>query len=152
MNDTPINTKQQIEAALKDALRARDELRLSTLRMALSAIKLAEVEKGGPLEEPAVLALVQKEIKLRQEAIEEARRAHRPDLEAAGLAEIGVLEGFLPQQMAAEELEALARRVIAEVGAGSLKEMGQVMKVLLPQLAGRASNDQASQVVRRLLS
>ena len=146
-----MNTKTQLETALKDAMRASDDVRKRTLRMALSAIRLAEVEKGGALDESALLAILQKEIKSRQETIEDARRAGRPDLEAASQAEIEVLKGYLPQALSPEELENLARQVIAEVGATSMREMGQVMKVLIPRLEGRATGDQASQVVRNLL-
>lgn len=146
-----MSTKSQLESALKDAMRSNDDLRKRTLRMALSAIRLAEVDKGAALEDAAVLSLLQKEIKSRQESIEDARRAQRPDLEEASQAEIAVLQEFLPKQLSPEELEALAREAIAEVGATSVKEMGLVMKVLVPRLQGRAPGDQASQVVRRLL-
>lgn len=154
-----METKPQLELALKDALRAGDEVRKRTLRMAIAAIRMAEMEKGGPtddpksrtLDEPAVIAILQKEIKSRQESIEEARRAKRLDLEQATQAEIEVLQTFLPQPLSAEELEALVREVIAEVGATGPRQMGQVMKTLTARLQGRATGDQASQVVRKLL-
>jgi hypothetical protein len=146
-----MSVKSQLESALKDAMRAGDDLRKRTLRMALSAIRLAEVDKGAALDDAAALSLLQKEIKARQESIEDARRANRPDLEQASREEIAVLQDFLPKQLTPEELETLAKDVIAEVGATSIREMGQVMKVLLPRLEGRAPGDQASQVVRRLL-
>ena len=146
-----MSVKSQLESALKDAMRASDDLRKRTLRMALSAIRLAEVEKGAALDDTAVLSLLRKEIKARQESIEDARRANRPDIEAASLEEIAVLQDFLPKQLTPEDLETLAKQVIAEVGATSVREMGQVMKVLMPRLEGRAPGDQASQVVRRLL-
>jgi len=146
-----MNTKNQLENALKDALRAGDDLQKRTIRMALSTIRLAEIDKGAPLDEAAVLSILQKEIKSRQEAIEDARRANRPDLVESSQAEIAVLQEFLPKQLSMDELEALAKQVIAEVGATNVREMGQVMKVLVPRLEGRAPGDQASQVVRRLL-
>jgi hypothetical protein len=146
-----MSTKSELESALKDAMRSGDDLRKRTLRMALSAIRLAEVDKGIALDDAAVLSLLQKEIKSRQESIEDARRANRPDLEEASLAEIAVLQDFLPRQLTPAELEALAKEAIVEVGATSMKEMGLVMKVLVPRLQGRAPGDQASQVVRRLL-
>jgi uncharacterized protein len=146
-----MNTKAQLEAALKDAMRSHDDLRKRTIRMVLSAVQFAEIERGSPLEEPAVVAIVQKEVKSRREAIEEAQRANRPDLVQASQAEIGVLEQFLPQQMSPAELESLARAAIAETGATSPQAMGQVMKVLMPRLQGRAPGDQVSAVVRRLL-
>lgn len=144
-------TKAELENALKDAMRSGDTLRKTTVRMVLSAIKLVEIDKGIPLDEAGVLAVLQKEVKSRREAIVDAQRANRPELAAASEAEIAVLESFLPAAMSPEELEVLARRAIREAGATSLREMGQVMKLLVPLLQGRASGDQASQVVRKLL-
>jgi uncharacterized protein YqeY len=146
-----MSAKSQLENALKEAMRSGDDLRKRTLRMAISAIRLAEIDKGVALDDAAVLSLLQKEIKSRQESIEDAQRANRPDLEEASQAEIAVLQEFLPRQLSPEELEALAREAIADVGATNVREMGQVMKVLVPRLQGRAPGDQASQVVRRLL-
>jgi uncharacterized protein YqeY len=144
-------TKAQLENALKDAMRAGDDLRKNTLRMALSAIRLAEIDKGTSLDEPALLAVLQKEVKSRRESIEDALRANRPDLISTAEAEIAVIETFLPQALSPAELEELARQMVQEVGATSLKEMGQVMKLLMPKLQGRATGDQASQAVRKLL-
>lgn len=144
-------TKQQLENALKEAMRAGDDLKKRTLRMALSSIRLVEIDKRAPLDEAGVMAILQKEVKSRQESIADAERASRPDLAAEAQAEIAVLEGFLPQPLRQEDLEAMARQAIAEVGATSPREMGQVMKVLMPRLQGRATGEQASQVVRSLL-
>jgi len=143
--------KAQLENDLKEAMRANDDLRKRTIRMALSAIKLAEIEKGATLEDSAVLATLQKEIKSREEAIADAERANRPDLIAASQAEMAVLQAYLPKQLSAEELEGLAKQAIEESGATSIREMGQVMKLLVPRLQGRATGDQASQMVRKLL-
>jgi uncharacterized protein len=148
-----MTTKADLELALKDALRAGDDLRKSTIRMVIAAIKLAEAEKKGTvIDEAAVHTLIQKEIKARREAIADAEKLNRNDLIAAAEAEIGVLESFLPKQLTPDELEALAREAIAEVGAASPKEMGQVMKVLIPRLQGRAAGNQASQMVQKLLA
>jgi uncharacterized protein YqeY len=130
---------------------AGDSVKKTTIRMAISAIRLAEIDKGQPLDENAILAILQKEVKTRQESIEDARKAKRPDLEEAAQEEIKVLEAFLPQQLSPAELEDLARQVIEEVGATSPRDMGQVMKVLIPRLQGRAAGGEASQVVRKLL-
>ena len=146
-----MDLKTQIQTSLKDAMRSGDELRKNTLRMALAAIKFAEVEKGAHMDENAYLAILHKEVKSRRESIADAQRANRPDLIQAAEAEIAVLETFLPKALSEAELENLARQVIAEVGATSLREMGQVMKTLMPRLQGRATGDQASQVVRKLL-
>jgi uncharacterized protein YqeY len=146
-----MNIKSELENALKDAMRAKDEVALRTIRMALSAIKLSEVEKGAALEDPELAAIMQKELKGRKEALQEAEKAIRPDLLEAAKADIVVLEKFLPKAMDPAELEKLAREVIAEVGAITMTDMGKVMKVLLPRLEGRAPNDQVSQLVRQLL-
>lgn len=146
-----MTTKNQIENTLKDAMRAGDDTRKRTLRMALAAIRLAEVERGTALDDAAVLQILQKEIKSRNESIEDARKAHRPDLEEANQAEIKVLQEFLPAQLSDVELEELARQAIAEVRAVGLNEVGKVMKVLAPRLQGRATGDRASQMVRKLL-
>jgi uncharacterized protein len=146
-----MNVKTQLENSLKDALRSGDELRKRTLRMALSAIRFAEIEKGSALDDSAVQAVLQKEIKSRHESIEDARRAGRPDLEEAALAEIVVLQGFLPQPFTSAELEALVKQVISEEGDTGPRDMGRVMKTLVPRMEGRATGDQASQVVRKLL-
>ncbi len=146
-----MTTKLELESALKDAMRAGDDVRKSTLRMVLSAIRLAEVEKGKPLDEQGLLGVLHKEVKSRRESIADAQRANRPDLIQAAEAEIAVLEGFLPKAMPAEELDVMVRQAIAETGATTLREMGQVMKLLLPQLQGRVTGDQASQAVRKLL-
>ncbi len=137
---------------MKDAMRAKDELRKRTLRMALSSIRLAEIENRAALDEQATLALLHKEIKSRQESIADAERAGRPDLIEESQAEITILETYLPEQFSEQELEALARQAIDQAGATSPKEMGQVMKILMPQLEGRATGNDASQVVRRLLA
>ena len=146
-----MTSKTDLENDLKDAMRAHDEVRKSTLRMALAAIKLAEVEKRASMDEAAIMGILHKEIKSRQEAISDAQKAGRQDLEAAAQLEIGILEKYLPRPLSPDELETLARQAIGEVGASSAREMGQVMKVLMPRLAGRASGNQASQIVRKLL-
>ena len=143
--------KTILETSLKDAMRAGDDTRKRTIRMALSAIRLLEVEKGGPLDDAGMLAVLQKEVKSRHESIADAQRANRPDLEAASQAEIAVLESYLPQPFSPAELEALAREAIAEAGAAAPAELGKVMKILTPRLQGRATGGQASQVVRQIL-
>ena len=146
-----MSLKEQLQDSLKDALRSGDDLRKRTIRMTLSAIKLAEVDKGE-LDDGAMLAIIQKEIKSRQETIEDAQRSGHRGLAQESQEEIEVLEAYLPKQLSPEELEELARQAIEEVGAASMREMGQVMKVLVPRLEGRATGQQASQAVRKLLA
>jgi len=144
--------KEQLNNAVKDALRAGDELKKTTLRMALSAIKLAEVQKGGPLDEPDVVGILQKEVKSRHEAIEDARKAGRPELETAANDEIAILQPFLPQPLTPEELEQMVRAAIVETGAASPRDMGKVMGVLSPRTKGRADGKTVSDLVRQLLA
>lgn len=146
-----MNIKSQLETALKDAMRSNDDVARRTIRMALSSIKLAEVEKGKALEDAELASILQKEIKSRREAIQDGEKAARPDLVEAATADITVIEKFLPKAMEPAELERITREVIAEVGATGMTDMGKVMKILLPKLEGRAPNDQVSQLVRQLL-
>jgi uncharacterized protein YqeY len=119
--------------------------------MALAAIKQAEVDKQIELDDPAVMSLIQKEIKNRRESLEEAKKANRPDLIESNQAEIDVLQAFLPQAMPAAELHALVQAAITETGASSPADMGKVMKTVMPKVAGRAPNDMVSATVRELL-
>jgi uncharacterized protein YqeY len=148
----PMDTQKQVESDFKDAMRAGDDLRKSTLRMVLSSIKLAEVDKGESLEEPEVLAIIQKEIKSRRESISDAERADRADIIADAEDEIDILEAYLPQPLSDGDIEKMAQEAIAEVEATSPKEMGKVMKVLMPRVQGRADGSQVSQTVRQLLA
>ncbi|MEW5830541.1 MAG: GatB/YqeY domain-containing protein [Chloroflexota bacterium] len=146
-----MDTKTKLNDSLKDAMRSGDEVRRGTLRMVLAAIKQAEIDRRVVLDEAAVLAILQKEIKTRRESLEEAEKAARPDLVAAAQAEIEVISAFLPKGLSAEDLKTLVREAIAEVGATGVKEMGAVMKALMPKVAGRAPGDQVSAAVREVL-
>lgn len=146
-----MDTKKQIEKDFKSALRAEDEDRKRTLRMALSSIKLAEVDKGESLDEDEVLVILQKELKSRHESISDAEKAGRPDIVTESEAEIKILEEYLPQALTESEIKELAKAAIAEVEASDPGDMGKVMKVLMPQVKGRADGAMVSQTVRELL-
>lgn len=146
-----MSIKTQLNESMKDAMKSGDEVRKRTVRMVLAAVKQAEVDKRTELDEMAVMGILQKEVKNRREALEEAMKANRPDLVEANEAEIKVLEAFLPKSMPAEELQALVQGVIQETGAASLADMGKVMKTVMPKVAGRAPNDVVSATVRELL-
>lgn len=146
-----METKAQLELALKDAMRSGDDVRKRTIRMVLAAVRQVEIDRRVSLDEAAVLSIIQKEIKTRRESVEEASRAGRPDIVAATEAEIKVLEAYLPEALGAEELQALAAAAVAEVGASTPADMGKVMKILVPRVAGRAPGDQVSAAVRQLL-
>jgi uncharacterized protein len=146
-----MDLKTQLNDSVKDAMRSGDEVRKRTLRMVLAAVKQIEVDKRITLDDMAVVGILQKEIKNRREALEEAQKAVRPDLAAENEAEITVLEAYLPKAMPADELKALVQAAIAETGAASMTDMGKVMKVVIPKVAGRAPNDMISAVVRESL-
>jgi uncharacterized protein len=146
-----MDIKTQLNESVKDAMKSGDAVRKNTLRMALAAIKQVEVDKRVSLDDAAVMALLQKEIKNRREALEEAKKAERPDLVSANEAEIAILEAFLPKAMPVEELRALVQAAIAETGATSASDMGKVMKAVMPKTAGRAPGDAVSAMVKELL-
>ena len=147
-----MDIKTQLNESVKDAMKSGDEIRKRTVRMVLAAVKQAEVDKQAALEELAIVALIQKEIKNRREAIEEAKKANRPDLIGENEVEITVLEAFLPKAMPAEELRALVQAAIEETGAAAPSDMGKVMKIVMPKVAGRAPNDMISSTVKELLT
>jgi len=146
-----METKAQLESALKEAMKAGDDVRKRTVRMVLAAARQVEIDRQVKLDETAVLGIIQKEIKTRKDAVEEARHADRPDIVAATEAEIVVLQAYLPPAMSADEFKTLVEAAIAEAGAVSPADMGKVMKLLMPRVAGRAPGDQVSAVVRQLL-
>jgi uncharacterized protein YqeY len=146
-----MSIKKQLRDALMEALKSGEAQRKTTLRMALASIKNAEVEAREDLAEDLVLNLVQKEVKARQETIEAAKQANRPDLIEKAEQEIKILSEFLPQQLSAEELKALVQEAIQESGASSMSDIGKVMGDLMPKIRGRADGKQANQFVQELL-
>jgi uncharacterized protein len=148
---TFMDMKTRLNGALKESMKAGDEVRKRTVRMVLAAIKQVEIDRRITLDETAILSILQKEIKMRKESLEEAKSARREDLVSASQAEIDVLTTFLPQGLNADELRALVQAAITETGAATATDMGKVMKVLLPKVAGRAPGDQVSAAVRELL-
>ncbi|HXF69435.1 MAG TPA: GatB/YqeY domain-containing protein [Thermoflexus sp.] len=144
--------KEQLQEDLKTAMRAGDEPRKSAIRMALLAIRMAEVEAARSLSEDEILRVLQNEVKRRRETLEELEKANRPDRLAAERAELEVLLSYLPKPLTREEIEALAREVIAEIGAASPAQLGEVMKRLMPKVRGRADGREVQEIVRRLLS
>lgn len=142
----------RIEQDLKDAMRAKDEPRKRTLRLLRAALKNASIEAGGPLDEAGVTAVLQKQAKQRRDAIGEFEKGGREDLAAGEREELAILEGYLPEMMDADEVEAVAREAIAQVGAEGPGDMGSVMGPLMGRLQGRADGRLVSDTVRRLLA
>jgi len=147
----PMDIKTQLNESVKDAMKSGDEVRKRTVRMVLAAVKQAEVDKREELDEMAVIALIQKEVKNRRESIEDAKKAERADLVSENEAEIAVLEVFLPKAMPEDELKAIVQAAITETGASTMADMGKVMKIVMGKVAGRAPNDKISSAVRELL-
>ena len=146
-----MHPKEQLNEDLKAAMKSGDAFRKDTLRLMMSAIKQVEVDQRKTLTEEDVYGLLQTEAKKRRDSITEMRGAGRNDLADKEQAELTLIESYLPQQMTREELEVEARKAIAESGASSAKEMGNVMKVLMPRVKGRADGKLVNEVVKSLL-
>lgn len=150
-----MSLKDQLNADLKEAMKAGDETRKNALRAIMAAIKQAEIDRRATqpagLTDEDIVALLQKEVKARRESIADAEKAGRADLTAAPLADIAIYESYLPQMLNRAELEELARAAIAEAGVDNPKGLGAVMKVLSPRVKGRADGKTVNEVVRALL-
>ena len=145
--ENTLNFQELLHAAMKE----HDEVKKRVLRMVMSASKLLEVNKGSKLDLQETQALIQKEIKTRVETIADAEKANRADVVADTKAEIQYLETFLPKQLSDLELDALVSQVISEQSATSVRDMGKVIKALIPALDGRATSQRASQAVKTQL-
>jgi uncharacterized protein YqeY len=145
-------TKETLQADLQSAIRSKDDVRKRTLRLALTKIKLVEVDRRDTLDERTLFGILQKEVKTRQESIEEAKKANREDIIAAAKAEIAVIQEYLPQPLTQAELEDLTNQVIQEISVTGPESMGEVMKMLMPRVQGRADGVTVSNLVRDKLS
>jgi uncharacterized protein len=144
--------KDRITEDMKTAMRAGDKERLATIRLALAAIKQREVDERITLDDPQVLAVLDKMIKQRREAIAQFQAGGRADLVAKETAEIGVLQGYLPSRMSEAEIEQLIAESIAATGAASIKDMGKVMALVKPKAQGRADLGAVSARIKQKLS
>jgi hypothetical protein len=152
-----MNLKEQLQQDLREALRAGDEQRKRVIRMALAEITNAEIEQGRQtgeteLDERDVIAVLQKQAKQRQEAIDELEQVDRPELLAEEKEELAILEKYLPEQLSREEIVHEARQVIEEIDATSMKDMGPVMGRLMSKLKGQVDGHVVNEVVRELLT
>jgi uncharacterized protein YqeY len=146
-----MHPKEQLNEDLKTAMKSGDAFRKDTLRLMLAAIKQIEVDQRKTLTEDDVYGLLQTEAKKRRDSITEMRGASRNDLADKEQAELTLIESYLPQQLTREELEVEACKAITESGASSVKDMGNVMKVLMPRVKGRADGKLVNEVVKSLL-
>ena len=147
-----MSLQEQISAALKDAMRARDEVRMTTLRLVLTAIKKREKEARSLLEDQEVISVITSQIKQRRESIEQYRKAGREDLAQTEEKELQILQGYMPEQASEEEISNTLDEIIAEVGAVSMKDMGKVMKAAMAKLAGKAEGGAINAMVKAKLS
>ena len=136
---------------MRDAMRARDERRTSTLRMAMAAAHNRQIELGHALTDDETLDVLARQVKQRRESIEQFRAGGREEMAKAEEAEAAILAEFLPQQLSAEEIEAIVQDAVAETGASSPADMGRVMGAVMPKTRGRADGKVVSELVRRAL-
>jgi uncharacterized protein YqeY len=147
-----VSLNQQIAADMTAAMKAKEAVRLSALRMLKAAVMNKEVEKGRNLEDAEVLQVVASLVKQRRDSVEQFSKAGRTDLADKETAEIAILEHYLPPAISADEIEAAVAAAIAETGASSAKDMGKVMKAVMPKLAGKNADGKAvNDAVRRKL-
>ena len=144
--------KQKLTDDLRQALRGRDKVRCSVIRLVMAAIKNAEIARQATLNDTDILGVIAKDVRQHQESIDAFRQGNRQDLVAQEEAELAVLKEYLPQQMTREEIIVAARQVIAEVGARGPGDKGKVMPRLIAQLKGRADGREINAVVTELLS
>jgi uncharacterized protein len=143
---------ERIDSDMKDAARAKDARRLGTLRMLKSQMKYREIERAKPLDDADVVSVIGSMIKQRKDSAAQYLAGNRPDLTANENAEIAILEGYLPRQLTDEELAALVQESVTASGATGVRDMGAVMKVLMPKIAGRAEGKRVSDAVKSALS
>jgi len=144
--------KEKIMDDLKKAMKERKEVKVRTLRMVIASIKNWEVENTKEIDDDGMIAVLLKEAKRRKEAIEEYRKAGREDLAKAEEEELKIIESYLPERMSEEEIKELVLKTIEEVKATSPKDLGKVMKVIMPKVKGRADGKLVNEMVRKILS
>jgi uncharacterized protein YqeY len=144
--------KEQLDADLKSAMRDKDVLKLSVVRMLKSAVKYREIELMKPLDDAGVLAVIASEVKRRRDSVEQYKAGNRQDLADKEEAEIKILQAWLPQQLGEDELRAKVDEAIKKTGAQGPKDMGAVMKALLPEVQGKAEGKTVSDMVKARLA
>lgn len=145
-----INAK--INEDMVAAAKAKDTIRLSTLRMLKTALHNKEIDLRRPLQAEEAMQVLSNMAKQRKDSIEQFAKGGRPDLVEKERAELKILQEFMPEQISDDDVEDLIKKIIAEVGAVSVKDMGKVMKALMPQIIGRADGKTAGEKVKALLS
>ena len=144
--------KASLQDAMKAAMRAKDKERLGTIRLVLAACKQVEVDERITLDDGRILQILNKMLKQRKDAIEQFRQAERHELADKEEAEIAIIQSFMPEAMSEHEIVALIEQVISELGAQSIKEMGQVMNLMRQKAEGRADMSRVSELVKKRLT
>jgi hypothetical protein len=142
---------RKITDDLKAAMKARDEVRVSCLRMIKASLKNLQVEKGRELEEEEILATISSAVRKAQEAIEEFRKGGREDLALKEEQEIKIYQSYLPQQLSSEAIEEILREIIDELSAKTSRDIGKVMKAAMNKMAGQAQGKEVNEIARKLL-
>lgn len=146
------NLKERIQNDMKDAMRKKETLRLSTIRMLIAAYKQREIDEQKPMEDADILKVINKMVKQRQDSYEQFTKAGRAELAEKEQTEIKILEDYLPEQLSDEEIKAAIQKAISDTGASDMKDMGKVMGVLKPVLEGRADMKNVSARIKALLN
>ena len=146
-----MSLKEQLTAAMKDAMRAKQSERLGTLRMLISAIKNKEIEKREEVDDSVVIEVLSSFVKQRREAADVYRKNDRPDMAESEEREMIIAQEFLPAQLSEDEVRSLVDEAVAELAAESMKDMGRVMKVLTEKTRGQADGRLVSDLVRAKL-
>ena len=146
-----MSLKEQLNESMKTAMKARDNLRLSAVRMVRSMIKNREIDSKVELDDQAIIEVISTLAKQRRESIKMYQEGNRPDLVEKEEAELAIMLEFLPAQLSTEEIAALIDRIIAETGAQGAKDMGRVMKMITPLTAGKADGKTVSDAVKQKL-
>jgi len=149
MSESPL--KQEITAAMKDAMRAKDKVRLGTIRLALSEIKRVEVDERIDPDDTRIIIILDKMVKQRRESIRQFEAGSRQELADIEQAEIEVLQVFMPQALTDEEIETILSAAIADSGAKTMQDMGKVMALIKPQVIGKADMGAVSQKIKAAL-
>lgn len=147
-----MSLKDKLTDEMKDAMRSQDKVRLSTIRLLLSAVKNKEIDLKANLTDEEVIETITSQVKQRKDSIEQFTNAGRLDLVEKEEAELKILQGFLPEQLTPEEIDSEVEKAVAEAEASGMKDLGKVMKLLMPRVAGRADGKVVSEKVRERLS
>ena len=146
-----MSIKEKLKADLVTAMKARAELKVSTLRLITSAIKNKEIDERKELDDEGVLAVLNTAAKQRRDSIEQFEKGGRQDLADKEKAELVIIQEYLPQQLSKEEVAAFIKEAIAETGAAGAKDMGKVMKALMPKVKGKADGKLVNELVKEIL-